>query len=255
MKQYLYLLLLFFAWPMVAAASPVAAQGQGELALSPAAIEIGARFDGTALQVQGAVPAGSELVLRLTGAPADLHLREKGKVFGLLWMNVGQITLKNVPDVMLITASKPLAELGAAAAPFSLAGIAGGILYDKGAGAPDIDVPHELLLLKQNAGLYNEAKDGVRLGPNEGNSRSFTADLAIPSSLPPGAYTVEAIAVKDGAVASRQTAAIKAELVGFPKSLSDIAFKKSLLYGIGATVIALVSGLLIGLIFQSKGAH
>jgi hypothetical protein len=66
---------------------------------------------------------------------------------------------------------------------------------------------------------------------------------------------VEAIAIKDGAVVGRYATTVEAALIGFPKWLSDLAYEKSLLYGILATVIAVFSGLAIGLVFQSKGAH
>jgi len=262
MKKYLYVFLLLFlltALPPLAltasASAGPAATATGEISTSPATIAIGAQFNGITLEVNGTVPAGSEMVVRLMGAPTELHLRQKGKVFGLLWMNIGQIALKDVPNVFLVDASRPLDELGKAALPYRLQGLADNLEYEKNGQTREIDVPHELLMLKESTGLYNEKTGGVKLGPDEGGKRTFTAELTIPSSLPPGEYKVEAIAVKDGAVAATSVTSIKAELVGFPKSLSDIAFNRSLFYGIMATVIAIVSGLVIGLIFQSKGAH
>ncbi len=66
---------------------------------------MGAQYDGLNLKVQGTVPAGSDVVLRFTGAADELHLREKGKVFGLLWMNVGTGNLEKcaqgLPDRFL----------------------------------------------------------------------------------------------------------------------------------------------------------
>ena len=53
----------------------------------------------------------------------------------------------------------------------------------------------------------------------------------------------------------KQTAEVEARLIGFPEWLSKMAFNNGLLYGVLATVIAVVSGLGIGLMFQSKGAH
>ena len=234
---------------------PAYADQTGGISATPANIQMGAQYDGLSLQVNGTVPAGSDVILRFTGTADELHLREKGKVFGLLWMNVGKVTLKNVPKVCLIDSSRPFDDLGSVAAPFRLDGLLNAIEIDKGTGSGNIDISHELLLLKKQEGLYSERALGVALGPIEGSLRTFSANMAIPSGIAPGNYQVEAIAVKDGAVVGRYAANVEAALIGFPKWLSNLAFEKSLLYGILATVIALLSGLAIGLVFQSKGAH
>ena len=85
----------------------VAVAGQPvTVSTNPSAILIGTQYDGMQLEVSGTVPAGSEVVLRFTGAPSELHLREKGKVFGLLWMNVGKVVVNNVPKVCIIDSSR-----------------------------------------------------------------------------------------------------------------------------------------------------
>ena len=106
---------------------------------------MGAQYDGITLKVQGTVPAGSDVVLRFTGAPEELHLRKKGKVFGLLWMNIGKIHLKNVPRVCLIDSSRPFAELGTAAVPFRLASFNNTIEIEEEAQSKDFDIIAELL--------------------------------------------------------------------------------------------------------------
>jgi hypothetical protein len=227
----------------------------GDLAVTPASIVMGAQYNGLDLKVNGTVPANSEVIVRLIGAPSELHLREKGKVFGLLWMNVGKVTLNNVPRVCLINASSPLETLGQVATPFRLEALAKAVGIEKDGGGTSIDIPHQLLLLKTKEKLYGESAQGVTLGPNEGDMRTFTAVIKVPSALAPGEYQVEAIAVHGDAVTGRSTVTVKAALSGFPKWLSELAFQKSLLYGVLATVIAIFSGLAIGLVFQSKGAH
>ena len=222
---------------------------------TPTNILMGAQFDGTTLKVDGTIPAGSDVVLRFTGAPEELHLRQKGKVFGLLWMNTGKVLLKNVPKICLIDSSRALAELGAAGTSLQLASLKSSIEVDKGSEGGDIDVIHELLLLKKNNGLYDETTKGILLGPDTGATRTFSAEIAIPSAVAPGHYNIEAVAVKDGAEIGQQTTDVEAKLIGFPAWLSKMAFTNGLLYGVLATIIAVVSGLAIGLVFQSKGAH
>lgn len=244
---------LFLAAALLALPA-LAAADTGTISVSPATIVMGAQYNGLDLTISGTMPADSEVIVRLTGAAGDLHLREKGKVFGLLWMNVGKVTLNNVPKVCLIKASGSLDNMGAVAAPFRLEALTKAIGIEKD-NNESIDIPHQLLLLKTKEKLYAESPQGVTLGPIEGGMRSFTSTINVPSSLKPGEYQVEAIALHKDAVTGHATAAIKAELSGFPKWLSELAYQRSMLYGVMATVIAIFSGLAIGLVFQSKGAH
>jgi len=250
-KTFLRLVLFVFALlPGIVYAAPLVS-----VSASPNNIQMGAQFNGGILKVTGSVPADSDVILRFTGAPEDLHLRKKGKVFGILWMNTGTILLKNVPKICLVDSSRSFNELGAAGATLQLESLNNTIEVEKSAQLGEVDVIHELLQLKKNDGLYTEATGGVILGPNTGTSRNFSAGITIPSAVAPGHYTVTAVAVQNGTVVGRQTTDVEANLIGFPAWLSRLAFKNGLLYGVLATIIAVISGLAIGLVFQSKGAH
>lgn len=232
------------------------AESSMNIATNPENIAIGARFNGTKLEVKGSAPAGSAVIVRLVGEPSELHLREKGKVFNLLWMNVGTVKLNNVPKVCIIDTSQTFEKMGAAGAAYSLAGQVSKVEIEEGADTHGIDIAHELLLLKTKEGLYAEAEQGIILGPEKNGLADFSTQLDVPSKLAPGTYLIETVAIKDGKVVAQSTDTITADMVGFPAWLSHLAYQKSLLYGIMATVIALISGLVIGLVFGSKGgAH
>lgn len=240
---------------LLLAAPSLASAAATTLNLSPSEIVMGTQYNGVDLTVSGQIPADSDLLVRLVGTPGDLHLREKGKVFGLLWMNVGKLTLTNVPSVCLTSATRPLPQLGKGAAPYRLDALTGAIGVEQEGQDQSIDIPHQLLLLKTKEGLYHEAAEGIALGPVEDGMQHYTAHIKVPSSLKPGTYKVEAVALHNDAVVGEAEASIKAALSGFPKWLSELSYRKSVLYGVMATVIAIVSGLLIGLVFQSKEAH
>jgi hypothetical protein len=71
----------------------------------------------------------------------------------------------------------------------------------------------------------------------------------------PGGYTVEVIAVRDGTIQARASKAVDASLTGIPAVMANLAFNHGAWYGILASIIAILGGLIIGLVFQSKGAH
>jgi uncharacterized protein (TIGR02186 family) len=225
------------------------------LSASPSPLLIGAQYNGADLTVSGTIPAGSDVVIRFTGEPEELHLREKGKAFNLLWMNVGTVTFDNVPKVLLIETSRPFEELGPQSKTLQLDYLRKTVKITKAASSKKIDLIHELLLLKKEESLYSEKTGGIVLGADSGQTRTFTATLKLPSALAPGEYQIEAAAFLDGKHIGNGRIKLEARLDGFPQWLSKMAFENSLLYGILAVVIAIFSGLVIGLIFQSKGAH
>ena len=225
-----------------------------DFAVSPASVRIGATYDGTQLTVTGKVPAGGDVVVRFVGARAELHMKEKGRALGLLWMNLGSLTIENVPSVYLVAASRPLDEIGEAAAPYRLERVAQDVAIAPAAKDTPVN-RQELIKLRREEGLYREVKAAVTLSPSEGASQDFRAVMPVPSKLAPGAYTVEVLALKDGKLAASGGSNVQVELVGAPAALADVAFNHSLIYGILATIVALLSGLAIGLVFQSKGAH
>ena len=256
MRGLKYCLIALFAVLLALPAALSAAQPAAglNLSVSPALVQIGATYDGTQLTVSGKVPAGSDVVLRFVGAPGELHMKEKGRALGLLWMNLGSLTLSDVPAVCLVMSSRDLDALGAAAAPYRLERVA----QDIGISPADKDTPanrQELLKLRREEGLYREVQGGVTLAPADGASQDYCAVLPLPSRLAPGEYAVEVSALKDGELAASGTTSVHVELVGIPAKMADVAFNHSLVYGILATIVALLSGLAIGLVFQSKGAH
>lgn len=221
----------------------------------PSEIDIGASYNGVTLRVSGTVPVGSDVVLRFTGDPIELHMREKGKVFGLLWMNREVVTFKNVPNVCLIQASRPFAELGAAAGSYRLENMREQVTVEAAGLGPDFDAPHELLRLKEQEGLCAESVGGFTLNPEDNGMQSFRGALVLPSVLAPGSYRVEAIALKGGTLTGQASVPVTVRLVGIPAWLKELAVQHGTLYGILACVVAILSGILIGLLFQSKGAH
>ena len=82
--------------PAQAAPSSAAPSSAGssneDLSIAPRVVDIGAFYNGEILRVSGKIPAGSDVVLRFMGPPQEMHLKRKGKAFGVLWMNMGSLT-------------------------------------------------------------------------------------------------------------------------------------------------------------------
>ncbi|EPR44266.1 Conserved hypothetical protein CHP02186-related, transmembrane [Desulfovibrio sp. X2] len=238
---------------LLLAAVPAFADGAATLTLAPAQIDIGTTYNGMPLHVEGTIPAGCQAVIRFLGEPKDVHMKAKGKIFGLLWMNLDSLTFTDVPSVFLAQSSTEFGQLGAAGDSLGLDGLKASIgVHGGNEGAKSLI--GDLLHMKRTEKLYRQTEGDVTLTPADG-SQTFAADIALPSRLAPGTYTVEVHAVCDGKVAASARQEITAKLVGAPEFLARMAFSQGLLYGVLAVIIALLSGLAIGLVFQSKGAH
>lgn len=248
MTRFALLCVLLVAFPGAALAAGV------DFSVSPQAIEIDTFYNGTTLQIAGSVPDGAQVVLRFTGASEDVHMKQKGKALGLLWMNMNSLLFQNVPKVCLTQSSVPLTALGQAGAGLNTAVLMDKVGIEPGTADRNTLLP-ELLKLKELEGLYRQGSGAVVLGEKSGGQRRFQANMSIPSRLSPGAYVVEAFAVMDGKIAAESTRAMDVRMVGVPAMMADMAFNHGAWYGVLSSVIALLAGLGVGLVFQSKEPH
>ncbi|TVM31527.1 TIGR02186 family protein [Oceanidesulfovibrio marinus] len=234
---------------------PAFAQGDMSLQVTPETIKIDTTYNGTTVKVEGQAPEGSQIVLRIVGEAGELHMKRKDKALGLLWMNMDSLTFHGVPVLYIVGSSKPLDELGAAGKELKAESMLNTIEIEPDTAARP-ELIDQLIKLKTKERLYQEEAGEVAMGEVKDGMQSFTATLPIPSRLAPGDYKLASIAVKDGQEVAMTEKDLKVELVSTPLFMAKLAFGHGALYGILATIIALVSGLVIGLIFQSKGeAH
>ena len=73
----------------------------------PHLVHIGAFFNGTQLTVSGKVGIENDIVLIVKGKQEELTLKKKGKALGLLWMNIGDVHFRKVPNLYILYSSSP----------------------------------------------------------------------------------------------------------------------------------------------------
>jgi hypothetical protein len=255
MKSGLFMLLAAFC---LFAASTASAQDLAQMTVEPQRIDIGALYNGTTLTAKGSIPADSEAIIRFVGASCDLHMKERGKVGGIMWMGLDSLTFKGAPNVCLVSSAVAFERLqsaeGASVGLLRLSGLEGSVRIEADRGEHK-NAFGEFLKLKQKEGLYRELLGNIHYGTVHEGEKTFLAKIPIPSRLVPGSYALELAAVKNGKVIAHVDQPVTANLVGFPALLARLAFGLPALYGILATVTALLAGLAIGMVFQSKGGH
>jgi Putative transmembrane protein (Alph_Pro_TM) len=226
--------------------------------VQPKTIRIGSFFSGGRVTVRGVVPAGDQVALRILGRLDRLVLMKKGRVGGL-WMNVGQITFQNIPNIYLLWTSAPWSSLGTAASLQSwkldyLSLLAGALPHKDP--EEEARLLREMVKLKEEDQLYRITEGAVQIKPLEpGTWDQVDAVLSLPSKIEPGFYTLEMIAFKDGQGRLIHSSTLEVKLAGFPALISDLANHQGLGYGVLAVIIATLSGLVIGIVFSAKGGH
>lgn len=226
--------------------------------VQPKTIRIGSFFSGGRVTVRGVVPADDQAALRILGPRRPLILMKKGRVGGL-WMNVGQVVFQDIPKLYLLWTSTPLASLSTEAERRSwkidYESLLSGALPGKHPEEED-DLLQELIKLKEEDHLYRIAEGAVKVKPLEpGAWDQVDAVLTLPPKIEPGSYTLEMIAFHAGKGRLVHSSTLTVSLVGFPALVSNLALHRGLWYGLLAVLIATLSGLLIGIVFSSKGGH
>ncbi len=259
------ILTLFAAgWAPASAQAPASSAIQVE----PQRVGIDLTYNGATVKVRAEVPAGYSAAVRLEAHPGRLELKRLGKRAGLLWMGVGEVAFENVPAVYQVLTSGNLSELGS---PQSLATWKLGYEALVPDGAPGSALRSELVGLKEHEGLFALQQGGLTVAEpgaanhpvlssvSEAGDPSPAAPLQVlqgsfrlPARAPAGDYTIDLIGFKDGQAINLGSAKLHLEPVGLAKKLSDLAHEHGLAYGISACVIAILVGLLTGLIFTPK---
>lgn len=224
------------------------------LSIAPSEISISAFYNGSSIKATGTVPAGADVIVRITGAGEEVHLKKKGKVGGLLWMNTGKITFKNIPAVFMIYTTPELAKT---VNTINLGYLS---VKEQVKMEPEEEAKEalfkEFAKLKEEEGVYVIDSESLQYKENTDGSRHFEINITVPPKMKPGQYSVEAYAVAGGNVTNKANTALIITMIGFPAWIAGLAFGHALLHGIMAVIVALVAGLAMGLLFRGGGgAH
>lgn len=257
MKQFIFGLITALLASLNLFDTSVAGQEPLGFNLSMDKINISTFYNGTTIDVTGALPANEDVVLQVSGAKKDVHLKEKGKIAGFLWMNKTSVSLENTPVVyMVYTPAGPTShylnpELGlgykALVKDISIAPKSKDKAYIFG----------EYVKLMEKSGVYAVHEGSIHYSEPKNGVKIFKATLSIPSEMSAGTYGVEAITIKDSSITNRIRKDLKLELTGLPAMISSIAFDRPLLFGFLAVIIAIIAGMFMSYIFRGGdgGAH
>jgi uncharacterized protein (TIGR02186 family) len=226
--------------------------------IHPQEVLITSFYHGETVTVRALIPPNHQVALRIIGPEEDLHLLEKGRVWGL-WMNIRQVIFRHVPTVYLLQTSKSLSALADKQALDRLRMGYRSLLSDSletEESSRKLLLIDELIKLKEHDRLYQIHEGFIQIKPlSSGSMDQVEVRFPLPARIAPGSYVLELITFQDGKGTLLQRETIEVHLSGFTELLHRLAKEKGLLYGVLAVIVATLSGLAIGIVFTSRGAH
>ncbi len=217
-------------------------------------------YHGSTVSVRGVSDPGTDLVIKISSPEGHQTLRQKGKVAGLLWMNVGKLTFEHVPGLYFIHSTKNLSEM-LSSEELSKYVLGYSALESHAEVSPvsgDAEKNKwfdEFVKMKEASNVYATSSGKISTTMKDGLQEYYVL-MDWPYQAPPGQYTVSVYAIKGNKVVEQAESKVTVEQVGVVKSLAGMAKQSAAVYGIISIIAALGAGFGVGLIFRKGGgAH
>jgi len=225
--------------------------------VAPEEIDAGLFFDGRKVEVLGTVLPGYEVAVLCVGKETHLALKRKGKVWGVLWMNVGDVAFDSIPSLYQLSTSAPLASLASPAVLQQLGIGYAGLAARADKGGTDQQFFPELAKIKEKEGLFAVREGAAKLLPGAGGIGQVLAECALPPTVPLGDYEVQLFGFKEGNGELLCSKRLDVKQVGPARFIAFLVEGYPLSHGFFAVIIAVAAGLLSGVVFGgfSKKPH
>lgn len=221
-----------------------------EIGLSTETIAIASNFGGTRLTIFGALDNADPLIQRqgrydiivvLQGPARDLVVRKKERYLGV-WINAISETFLSVPLAYSLASTRNLQDIADEKTFRQLSvGVQNFYLTPEEPADTSGNIPifaEQLREMKIREGLYTQ-----NIGAVEFISRTlFRASLNLSTNTPVGRYRVRALLFRNGVFLREANASLEIVKAGLEQSIYDAAHKHSLLYGLFAVFLAIITG-------------
>jgi uncharacterized protein (TIGR02186 family) len=218
-------------------------------------------YHGGTVSVKGLSDPGRDLVIKITSPEGHQILKKKGKVVGVLWMNVGTLSFERTPNFYEVFSTRKLDDIltREEREKYALGYPALKKSIDISAVKNDEEKTqwfNEFVKFKEASHLYVSNDGKIETTTLADGHQEYYILTQWPHQAAPGEYTVAVYAVKDGKVVEQAESHVKVEQVGMVKTLASMAKDSAAIYGFLSVGIALGAGFGVGMIFRKGGgAH
>jgi uncharacterized protein (TIGR02186 family) len=215
-------------------------------------------YHGSTVSIKGEADPGVDLVIKVTD-PAGHHvMKQKGKVGGLLWMNVGMLNFEHTPNFYAVYSTRKLEDILSQEEMDK---------YTLGYSALEKQVEvtpvanqdekarwfGEFVKYQEASKVYASSYGKITTTATKDGRQEYYILTDWPYQASPGDYLVMVYAVKNGKVVEQAESKVKVEQVGTVKTLATMAKSNAAFYGILSIGIALGAGFGVGMVFRKGG--
>ena len=223
-------------------------------------IKIDFFYHGSTVSVSGVTDPGTDLIIKIASPEGHEKLKQKGKVGGILWMNVGTRKFENVPNLYSVHSTRKLNDM-ISRDELDKYVIGYPALAKHATIEPAVNAEEkarwfdEFIKYKEMSKLYTTTDGRIEMQEKD-DKQSYYILTQWPYQAPPGDYIVTVYAVKDGKVVDQAESRVQVEQAGLVKTLAVMAKNNAALYGVISIISALGAGFGVGLVFRKGGgAH
>lgn len=215
-------------------------------------------YHGSTVSVKGLSEPGTDLVIKITSPEGHQLLKKKGKVGGMLWMNVGQLKFENTPNFYEVFSTRKLEDiLSAEEMDRNVIGFP--------ALAKHVEITpvaneeekakwfDEFVKFKEDSRVYTSSSGNIKTSMNAEGKQEYFIMTDWPYQAQPGDYLVTVYAVKDHKVVEQATSNVNVAQVGMVKSLAGMAKNMPAMYGFLSIGVALSAGFGVSMVFRKGG--
>jgi len=218
-------------------------------------------YHGSSVSVKGLSDPGRDLVIKIASPEGHQVLKQKGKVAGILWMNVGSLSFERTPNFYEVFSSRRLDDMLTQEEREKYA--LGYKALEKSIEVSPVKNDeeksrwfNEFVKYKEASNLYASSEGKIETTTLADGHQEYFILTQWPHQATPGEYTVTVYAVKDGKVVEQAESHVNVAQVGMVKTLASMAKDSAVFYGFLSVGIALGAGFGVGLIFRKGGgAH
>lgn len=222
--------------------------------VSPDHISVNSLYHGSKIVITGETAADREIIIKIGSPEVKAHLRKKGKIGAVLWMNVGELEFSPVSDVYLVYSTQEINKILSESEQDKYV-----VGYDALKRVVEVSPVNneaekekwfkEFIKFKEKNKVYGVFPGKIETRSN-GDRKTYNLTLDWPYEALPQGYSVNVYSVKDSVIQDLTEKSLEVEKVGMLKFLSNMAFNNAVIYGIISLIIAISAGFLVSLIFK-----
>jgi uncharacterized protein (TIGR02186 family) len=192
-----------------------------------------------------------DLVVTVSGPPADMVTRRKERKFGI-WINTDYREFLKVPSYLALFSNRPFDAIASPDIQRRQQLGLNNVLLTQRVGPDYADVvPNDafrsaFVRLRSERGLYREETSAVTfLTPT-----LFRTGIPLPAEVPIGRYDVEIKLFSDGALVTQTDTSFEIVKVGFEQFVATSARQNGFVYGLATAFMALMTGWVASIVFR-----